>query len=198
MGLILALIAGFAVIMATSQPAPRDMVVLLPDQDGKVGAIVVATSRGETVLNSAYAVARSAPGGAVRAETASESEVRETFAGALAAQPPRPVSFTLYFESGSDQFTAQSKQEVQQLLAEMARRPAPEITVIGHTDSVGNDATNDALALLRAGRVKTLLVEMGIAAERIQIASRGKREPLVATPEGVAEPRNRRVEISVR
>jgi OmpA-OmpF porin, OOP family len=104
----------------------------------------------------------------------------------------------LFFESGTDEFTEQSKQEVKRVIAEMARRQAPEITVIGHTDQVGPDPTNDALSLQRAERVKSILVGMGIPPARILTAGRGRREPLFRTAEGVPEPRNRRVEISVR
>jgi outer membrane protein OmpA-like peptidoglycan-associated protein len=43
-----------------------------------------------------------------------------------------------------------------------------------------------------------LLTARGIATERIQVAGRGKRELLVNTAVGVAEERNRRVEITVR
>jgi len=46
--------------------------------------------------------------------------------------------------------------------------------------------------------VKSILVGMGILPERILTAGRGRREPLVRTADGVSEPRNRRVEISVR
>jgi outer membrane protein OmpA-like peptidoglycan-associated protein len=112
--------------------------------------------------------------------------------------PPRPISFTLYFESGTDEFTKQSRRQVKRVLAEMARRQAPEITVIGHTDQMGPDQTNDALSLQRAERVKSILVGMGIPPERILTAGRGRREPLVRTADGASEPRNRRVEISVR
>jgi outer membrane protein OmpA-like peptidoglycan-associated protein len=42
------------------------------------------------------------------------------------------------------------------------------------------------------------LVKLGIAESRIQIAGRGEREPLVPTADEVSEPRNRRVEVSVR
>jgi len=44
----------------------------------------------------------------------------------------------------------------------MARRQAPDITVIGHTDQVGPDPSNDALSLQRAERVKSILAGMGI------------------------------------
>jgi outer membrane protein OmpA-like peptidoglycan-associated protein len=39
---------------------------------------------------------------------------------------------------------------------------------------------------------------MGVARDSIQVAGRGEREPLVPTPDEAAEPRNRRVEITVR
>jgi len=171
---------------------------LLPDKDGKVGALVVQNQKGSAVLNTAYATARTAPDGSVERGLASQSEIKDIFGGAIAAQPPRPISFTLYFESGSDEFTEQSKQELKRLLAEMARRQASDIIVIGHTDLVGPDPSNDALSLQRAGRVKSILVGMGVPAERILTAGRGRREPLIPTANGVVEPRNRRVEISVR
>jgi len=41
-------------------------------------------------------------------------------------------------------------------------------------------------------------VKAGVAADRISVAGRGEREPLVPTADEVAEPRNRRVEINVR
>lgn len=188
-----------ALILGGCATAPsQDLVVLLPDKDGKVGTLVVQNQKGSAVLNTAYATARTAPDGSVTRGTASQNEIKEVFGGALSAQPPRPISFTLYFESGTDEITAQSKQEVKRILAEMARREAPDITVIGHTDLVGSNPSNDALSLQRAGRVKSMLVGMGVPAERILIAGRGRREPLVPTADGVIEPRNRRVEISVR
>lgn len=178
---------------ATSQ----DLVVLLPDKDGKVGKVFVQNPKGETVLDSAYATARTSSSG-VKRDTATQSEVKEVFGSALSAMPARPISFTLYFESGTDEFTDQSKQELKRVIAEMARRQAPEVTVIGHTDQVGPDPTNDALSLQRAERVKSILVSMGISPDRILTAGRGRREPLVRAADGVPEPRNRRVEISVR
>jgi len=192
-----ALVAAL-VLGGCATPPSRDLVVLLPDKDGKVGTVVVQNQKGSAVLNTAYATARTAPDGGVERGLASQSEIKDVFGGAIAAQPPRPMSFTLYFESGSDEFTEQSKQELKRLLAEMARRQASDIIVIGHTDLVGPDPSNDALSLQRAGRVKSILVGMGVPAERILTAGRGRREPLIPTANGVVEPRNRRVEISVR
>jgi len=191
-----ALIASL-VLGACATPS-QDLIVLLPDKDGKVGTVVVQSQKGKAVLNTAYATVRTTSDGSVQRGSASQSEVKDVFGSALAAQPSRPISFILYFESGNDEFTEESKQEVKRLLVEMARREAPDITVIGHTDLVGPDPSNDALSLQRAERVKSILAGMGIPAERILTAGRGRREPLIPTADGVSEPRNRRVEINVR
>jgi outer membrane protein OmpA-like peptidoglycan-associated protein len=179
-------------------PARADLVVLLPDRDGKVGAVVVQEGGREVLLDRPYASARSGPGGALEVGQATPAEVRAIFTGALDAAPPRPVTFVLFFVEATDRFTPESEALVNQVMATIASRPAPEIAVAGHTDAVGTDAFNDALSLRRAERVRTLLVNRGIAADSITTIGRGKREPRVPAPDGVPEPRNRRVEITVR
>ena len=104
----------------------------------------------------------------------------------------------LYFLEGKDELTAASNAELANVLDEIKRRPEPDLVVTGHADNVGSDAFNDKLSLARAERMREVLAIRGIAAERIQVAGRGKREPLVVTDKGVPEERNRRVEISVR
>jgi outer membrane protein OmpA-like peptidoglycan-associated protein len=104
----------------------------------------------------------------------------------------------LYFLEGRDELTAESLAELDKVFAELKLRPLPDIVVIGHTDTVSNLAFNDRLSLARAERLREMLVELGIPAERIQAAGRGKRELLIPTEDNVSEPRNRRVEINVR
>jgi outer membrane protein OmpA-like peptidoglycan-associated protein len=74
----------------------------------------------------------------------------------------------------------------------------PDVLVVGHTDLVGTDPFNDALGLQRAEVVRAALVRLGVPSGDIRTVSRGKRQPAVPTADGVAEPRNRRVEIVVR
>jgi OmpA-OmpF porin, OOP family len=179
-------------------PARADLVVLLPGSDGTVGTVVVQEGGREIVLDAPYASARTGAGGRLEAGQATPDEVRAIFADALTAAPPRPVTFVLHFVGGTDQLTPASQASVDQILATIATRPAPDLTVAGHTDSVGTDQLNDALSLRRAERVRDLLIARGIAPDRIVAVGRGKRELLVPTPDGVAEARNRRVEITVR
>jgi outer membrane protein OmpA-like peptidoglycan-associated protein len=172
--------------------------VLLPGHEGGVGTVVVQEGGREVVLSTAYASARTGAGGQLEPRQATPDEVGAVFADALAATPPRPITFILYFVEATDQFTPESQALVDQVLLAIASRPAPELTVAGHTDAVGTDQYNDLLSLRRAERVRVLLIARGIAPASIVAVGRGKREPRVPTPDGVAEPRNRRVEITVR
>ena len=160
-------------------------------------AVTVRQGDREVVLDQPYAAAHQTTSGP-RAYASSPQEVEAQFGAALAAQPSRPESFTLYFVEGSDQFTDESKQVLAGVLAEIAKHEVPDIVVVGHTDSVGSNATNDVLALRRAETVRAMLIGQGLAPASIVAVGRGKRELLVPTADGVAEPRNRRVEIVVR
>jgi outer membrane protein OmpA-like peptidoglycan-associated protein len=72
------------------------------------------------------------------------------------------------------------------------------VLVIGHTDTVGTRASNIVLGMRRAELLRKLLVEAGLDSSLIEIASHGEADLLVPTGDEVAEPRNRRVEITVR
>ena len=185
-----------AVVMLFS--APPQTVTVLPSADGHVGTVVVERNGEQTVLHAAYATSRIDAEGGEHRETSSATEVKREFGTALGALPARPVSFYLYFVSGTDELTPRSKIELTRALAELKRRPVPDIVLIGHTDTVGSLESNDRLSLARAERVRHALVQQGLNAYRIQTAGRGERELLVKTADGVSEPRNRRVEVNVR
>lgn len=186
-----------AVVLLAACATSRDTVILLPKEDGTTGAIAASRGGSEMLLDSAYAQARSG-GNKMRPGTADRADIQKRFGAALSAMPPPPKSFVVYFQSGSDDFTDESKSTLSQMLEEMKQRPSPEITVIGHTDRVGSDDDNDTLSLQRAQKVQEMLLGMGVSPEHVNAAGRGSREPLVATEAGVDEPRNRRVEVSVR
>jgi outer membrane protein OmpA-like peptidoglycan-associated protein len=196
-GLIL-LVAGLLGACASGPPKSREFVVLVPDYDGKVGAVVITGAQGKSTLDKPYMAARYEDGGKVETAPVAQEEVRKTFAMAIAVQPVRPVSFLLYFREGTDEYTAESKEAFEKIFPEIARRKAAEVAVIGHTDTVGRTEFNDTLSLRRAERVRNDFVDRGIPTIAINVAGRGEREPIVPTADEVSEPRNRRVEINVR
>lgn len=196
MGLVI--VGAFALAVLLLPAAPPQTVVVLPGPDGRVGTVVVERNGEETVLNTAYSTSRIGADGAEDRAPMRSSDVKREFGSALAALPARPVSFNLYFVSGKDKLTPESEVELRKAMAELKRRAVPDIVLIGHTDTVGNQLDNDRLSLARAGRVRDALVAQGLAADRIATAGRGERELLVHTADGIAEPRNRRVEVNVR
>ena len=190
---LLALLLG----ACATPPPPAGSVVLLPDAEGRQTAVTVTQGGQQLVLDKPYAAASLSVDGPRPAQSSAQ-EVQAQFGAALAARPLPPAQFTLYFVEGKDEFTPDSKRIVDEVFGEIARRPVPDVVVIGHTDTVGTDAVNDPLSRSRAEVVRKALMARGIPAERVVATGRGKREPAVPTGDGVAEPRNRRVEILVR
>jgi outer membrane protein OmpA-like peptidoglycan-associated protein len=192
-----ALLAGAAIALVVLfiPGKPSDEVVVLPSADGHVGMVVVQRGSERYVLNQPYAVSKT---GQASVTQATAEEIKESFGNTLVSLPSRPAKFTLYFESGTDELTEASKLDLQRVLEEIKQRPVPDIAVIGHTDTVGDLLTNDALSAQRATTVKGFLIAIGVAAERIDVAGRGEREPIIPTADNVDEPLNRRVEINVR
>ena len=174
-----------------------ERVVLLPSPDGRPSAVLVRNDRGEQMLNQPFAesVRRS---GYNRVKQAASDKVQQRYASSLAAQPLRGQSFMLFFDDGSEVPKPDSLPVLEQARTEIGRRAAAEVVVIGHADRVGSEAENEALSQRRVESVRSMLMAAGIAESDIETAFRGEREPLVATPDGVADPMNRRVEISVR
>lgn len=195
--LVGALLSACAAPPPAATPAPVDSVILLPEKDGRSTAVTLRQGGAQVVLDQPYAGARTGPAGP-QPFASSAAEVQARFGAALAAQPPRPASFVLYFVEGRDTLTDESKAVVEKVFAEIAARPAPDVAVIGHTDSVGAQAANDSLSLQRAESIRRELIRRGIPAENVQASGRGERELLVPTADNVAEARNRRVEIIVR
>jgi outer membrane protein OmpA-like peptidoglycan-associated protein len=180
--------------VAPPPPAPpQETVVLLPQADGRPAAVTVTRAGNTTTLDKPYAAAQDG-----QAVTFAAAQVQQVFGAALAAQPPRPLSFTLYFVEGRNELTAQSQQALTAAMAEITKRPAPDIVVVGHTDTQGSAALNDMLSRTRAQAIRDEFLKRGIAPDAVEASGRGKRELLVPTPDNIAEPRNRRVEITVR
>ena len=179
--------------------ARSEVVVLLPGE-GSAGAVVVQTRGGRQALDRPYAASASGSPDAVPVDRGdlSPAAVSGLFGDALNAVPQASVSFILQFEAGGQDLTDASKQVLLDLTADIRRRRLPDLTVIGHTDRAGAASSNERLARSRAETVARLIGAEGVPADAIVVKSFGETDPLVRTADGVAEPRNRRVEVMVR
>jgi len=192
-----AILALGSMILLTGCPRQALFVVLPNAGDGGVGAITVEEGETATTLEQPYATAESRAGSTARIEESREN-INVIFRHAIAAQPILPHHFRLYFILGSDELTPESKIAYRAVFDDVNQRSVYEIEVIGFTDTLGDLAYNQSLSLARAAAIRDTLVRDGLDRDAISIAGRGKHDLLVPTADQAAEPRNRRVEITVR
>jgi outer membrane protein OmpA-like peptidoglycan-associated protein len=186
-----------SMVLLAGCPRQALFVVLPNAEGGGVGAITVEDGKTATILDQPYATAESRAGST--APTAeNQGNISVIFRRAIAAQPILPHHFRLYFILGSPELTPESKIAYRAVFDDTKQRPVYEIEVIGFTDTLGDLTYNQALSLRRAAAIRDTLVRDGLDRQAISIAGRGEHDLLVPTADQTPEPRNRRVEITVR
>jgi len=186
-----------ALLLLASCSSRQSLFVVLPNPDGSSGAVTIEDGQKSVVLDQPYA-AGEVRGGVAAPVKVDQPQVQQIFGNALAAQPILPSHFVLYFEKDSDTLTPESQRQYQAVFADIKRRNVYEVEVIGHTDTMGTQAHNQQLSMSRAEMIRDRLVHDGISPKSISVAGRGSLDLAVRTADQVAEPRNRRVEITVR
>jgi outer membrane protein OmpA-like peptidoglycan-associated protein len=177
-----------------------DLIILLPDAEtDTTGRATVSQGAASVDLAKARDVTvvgiNQPP---TRVTTMSEAEVKRLFGDVLSALPPAPEHFTLFFQFESDELTDDSRALVPNVLRAMKDRPVPEVVVVGHTDTTGTRESNYALGMKRGVMVRSLLVEAGLTPSAVEVTSHGEAVLLVKTADETYEPRNRRVEVTIR
>lgn len=101
----------------------------------------------------------------------------------------------ILFDTGKASIKPQSQALLQEVRALLTQDPQLRLSIVGHTDNVGNAKANAELSTRRAEAVVTHLVSQGIAPQRLKSAGKGDTAPVAdnRTEEGRA--RNRRVEL---
>lgn len=170
--------------------------VLLEDHDGSTGQVVFKAADGETVLDRAGLATRIDQKGEVY--QADQKQIQSDFGRALGSEPVAPEVFLLYFETGGTRLTVESAAQLPKIIESASRHPAADISIIGHTDTVGAAADNETLAKERAEQVAKLFGTGQLDVKEIAVTSHGEKNPLVKTADETPEPKNRRVEVTIR
>lgn len=178
----------------------KNLIVLLPDPDGKTGRIEVINQGGSQTLNDpnkAVAVksSQTAPEPPVQLR---KDQVKKIFGETLKALPPVVVHYVLYYKENSTDLTKESERILDDILGLLPQINPAAISIIGHTDRVGTRENNFRLGLDRASEMKNLLISKGINENIIDVSSHGENNPLIRTADEVGEPKNRRIEIVIR
>src|SRR5512138_3390578 len=172
---VLGLLAGCAAAPppppAAAPPPAAGVFVLLPNTDGSTGRIIVANPAGERTLSlpresvgvAGLAVAPGEP------RVLGEDELLAVFGTVLVALPRPPEHFILHFKPDSSDLTEEAAARLKEIVQVIQRRPANDVSVVGHADTRGDREYNFRLSLKRAEATAALLREMGVPADLLDV-----------------------------
>lgn len=121
-------------------------------------------------------------------------EVSRTADNQLKLNIPNDISF----DTGSAAIKPQLRAVLDPFANSLRDDPSARLMIVGHTDNTGSDAINNPLSVERAQSVRDYLVTRGVAAQRVDTAGRGEREPVADNATEAGRAKNRRVEIFLR
>ena len=119
----------------------------------------------------------------------------------VAAKPKAaPIAETLiFFDFDKAELRDSEREKIEKVVADAgAIRKPYSIMAIGYTDRAGSYAYNKSLSVRRAESVRKALIDSGVAPSAIIVDGKGELNPLEPTADGVREPDNRRVRVSVQ
>jgi outer membrane protein OmpA-like peptidoglycan-associated protein len=187
------LAAGAAALAA----CVTDRVTLLDNEAGHPnGALAVLSPSGEeTVIDRANTRA-SLGTGAVRTRAVDPNN--PSYTALLETLPPEAARFRITFPINDARILGGQRAVLEQIRAELARRPGAQVEVAGFTDSTGDDRGNDVLSKQRAEAVARELREYGIQIDPDDAVGRGEDEARAERGDNVSDESYRRVYVIVR
>jgi len=191
-----------ALVLILAQSAcglPPNVVVLIPDEAGGVGKISIEEHNEKDELSIPYTAEQTDMNEKLGPIFATEAKtVASAFSGALAATPRTPAIYVIFFLNGQTVLEPRSVDTLSASIVAARTTPFADISVVGHSDSVGSDDANLVLSMYRAQTIRTALISSGVSPSVIDLGYHGSNDPRVARPRGVPEPENRRVEVTIR
>ncbi len=103
----------------------------------------------------------------------------------------------ILFDFGRADLRPQVQADLRDLAESLQSYPGHDAVIVGHTDNVGSDATNQSLSERRAAAVSNFIAADGISPGRLREVGMGETQPVADN--GTAEGRqlNRRVEVAI-
>ena len=101
------------------------------------------------------------------------------------------------FEFDKAVITPAGQQKLDAAAATLAANPTVEVSVEGHTDSVGSDVYNQGLSERRAKAAVAYLVAKGVAPARMKAVGYGESKPAASNDTAAGRASNRRVDLVV-
>jgi outer membrane protein OmpA-like peptidoglycan-associated protein len=185
-------------VVLLSGCASKTTVILLPDDDGTVGSVIVRGEESEVELKTAYSASKVGGGMPSEAKKNDKALIDSKYSRVLAAQPEKPQSFILHFLFDSSELTRESKIYIPEIIEAVKNRKPATVSIIAHSDRAGDTEYNMKLSKKRAQAVEELFLHAGLKRSSLFIEYHGEYYPIFPTADGIADLRNRRVEVMVR
>ena len=111
-----------------------------------------------------------------------------------------PGDLIVYFEFDKSEFNsdAETGKYVDELKVYLGQNSQPRLIITGHTDANGSDEYNQALAYRRAQSAQRYFDSMGLPADKIQIESKGEKEPVDDNNTAAGRANNRRIIVTIK
>lgn len=124
-------------------------------------------------------------------ELAKLAETRNTERGFIVTLPG------LFFDSGQSALKPGARNTLAKIADQLRVSQDAQISIEGHTDSVGSEEYNQTLSEKRAAAVRDYLISRGLAAAKINIAGQGEAAPVASNDTPSGRQQNRRVELVI-
>ena len=174
--------------------------VVLADNGERKNGIVFTTKAGSVAIDKVggYVDVSSSEELPKEVKTMSSEEMLKRFDEIEKVGVKKPVTFLLYFQTGSSILTDESKALLPRVKETVRSRQPCLIDIIGHTDTVGDNQLNIQVSKKRAQEIANLLKKEGINEASMTVKGYGEEDLLVSTADNVDEPKNRNVEILIK
>lgn len=156
-----------------------------------------ACARAQAMWDQYLEVLRAGPEAACIAEEDARAMLDEALAECAGPGVTPSSQFIVYFGFDRSDLTDQAMATINDAVSAAAAMGAQALSVVGHADRSGSVAYNQGLSERRARRVAGALSDRGIPPGAMTLAGRSELDPAVPTADGVREPLNRRVEITL-
>lgn len=103
----------------------------------------------------------------------------------------------LLFDSGKTDLKESNKSDLQKFSATLKEYANTDLVIVGHTDNVGSESSNQTLSQKRAAAVSNYLASLGISYNRLRTEGKGELQPVASNDSENNRTQNRRVEIAI-
>ncbi|HZK78923.1 MAG TPA: OmpA family protein [Gemmatimonadaceae bacterium] len=165
---------------------------------GVIGSNTGSTARGAII----GAVIGGAAGAVIGHQMDQQAkEITQAIPGAKVERVGEGIEVTfdsgLLFDFDSDKIRPAAAANLTELARSLNKFGNSNLLIVGHTDSQGDDAYNQALSQRRASSTSAYLQTQGVPSTRMSINGRGEMEPVASNATDAGRQQNRRVEVAI-